>query len=46
MRWHPDKFMSKVGGAVGEASRQAVMERVMGIAQQLNREWSEVRPEG
>ena len=35
-RWHPDKFLQKVGARVAPDQQQGVMDRVKGVSQALN----------
>ena len=42
LRWHPDKFVGKFGAKMAEAHREAVLHRVKGITQEVNRSFSDL----
>ena len=45
MRWHPDKFLARFGGALKESEREAILDRVKGIQQSVNNTYDLLRQE-
>ena len=42
LRWHPDKFVGKFGAKMAEAHREAVLDRVKGVAQAVNSSYEDL----
>ncbi|CAG9466610.1 unnamed protein product [Pedinophyceae sp. YPF-701] len=43
LRWHPDKFLGKWGGKLGEGDKERVLERVKEVSQEVNTQFRAMR---